>query len=151
MKKLLLAILLLAFSSVLFAQLDENPVTWKYEAKKKSAGVYEIVITANLDKPWHIYSQNTGKDGPIPTKISFKANPLVSLDGIVKENGKLIKTYDNNFKTNVLFYAEQVQFVQTIKVKGNAKTNIAGTVEYMVCNDEKCLPPTKKSFDIKLM
>ena len=47
-------------------------------------------------------------------------------------------------------YSEKVQFVQTVTVKGKVKTNIAGTIEYMVCNDVKCLPPTKKLFDLKL-
>jgi len=50
----------------------------------------------------------------------------------------------------VLFYSNKVQFVQTIKVKGAAKTNLSGTVEYMVCDDSQCLPPTKKSFELKL-
>ncbi|TSA66050.1 MAG: hypothetical protein D4R41_00075, partial [Sediminibacterium sp.] len=52
---------------------------------------------------------------------------------------------------NVLYYADQVQFVQTITVKGNIKTNISGSVNYMVCDDSQCLPPTTKSFDIKLL
>jgi thiol:disulfide interchange protein DsbD len=108
------------------------------------------MATASIANPWHIYSQNTGKGGPIPTKFSFKSNPLLSLNGIVIEKGKLEKVYDNNFKTDVLYYSGNIVFIQNIKLKGKVKTNISGTVEYMVCNDEQCLPPTKKSFDIIL-
>ncbi len=148
--KRMLATLVLSFVSVLaFAQMP-NPVNWSYEAKKKAAGTYEIIATAQVDEPWHIYSQNTGKGGPIPTKFSFKKNPLVTVDGKTKEVGKLEKVYDKNFKTDVLFYSDKVQFVQTVKVKGNAKTNISGTVEYMVCDDTQCLPPSKKTFELKL-
>jgi hypothetical protein len=50
----------------------------------------------------------------------------------------------------VKYYSDKVEFTQTIIVKGKAKTNVSGTVEYMVCNDERCLPPNVKSFDIKL-
>jgi hypothetical protein len=50
----------------------------------------------------------------------------------------------------VLSYSDKVQWVQTVKVKGGIKTNISGTIEYMVCDDSHCLPPTKKSFDLKL-
>jgi thiol:disulfide interchange protein DsbD len=149
MKKTIATFVLSFIAVICFAQMS-NPVSWTYEAKKKSADTYEIVATAEVAHPWHIYSQNTGKGGPIPTQFSFKKNPLVSLSGKPKEVGKLEKVYDNNFKTDVLFYSNKVQFVQTIKVKGAAKTNLSGTVEYMVCNDSQCLPPTKKSFELKL-
>ncbi len=128
----------------------KNPVSWDYQAKKKTADTYDIVLTATVESPWHIYSQNTGKGGPVPTTISMKPNPLITKNGTVKEIGKLEKVFDKNFNTNVLFYSEQVQFVQTVKVKAGIKTNISGTVEYMVCDDSQCLPPVKKSFDLKL-
>jgi len=149
MKKIVLSIFATIITVMAFAQ--QNPVNWSYEAKKKTADTYEVIITAEVDQPWHLYSQNTGKGGPIPTTISFKANPLINKTGAVKELGKLEKNYDENFKTDVLYYSDKVQFVQTVKVKGGVKTNISGTIEYMVCNDSKCLPPVKKSFDLKLM
>lgn len=148
MKKIILATLFSATLLAANAQI-QNPVKWKYEAKKKD-GNYEVVITASIEKPWHIYSQNTGKNGPLPTTITFKTNPLITRNGKVKEAGILEKIYDKNFQTDVLFYSSSVEFTQIIKVKAGVKTNISGTVEYMVCNDEKCLPPTKKTFDIKL-
>ena len=149
MKKIILAVLFSVTFLAVNAQV-QNPVKWKYEAKKKGVN-YEVVITATVDKPWHIYSQNTGKNGPVPTTITFKTNPLITLNGKVKEAGKLEKIYDKNFQTDVLFYSGSVVFTQIIKVKAGVKTNISGTVEYMVCDDEKCLPPTKKTFDIKLL
>jgi len=147
MKKGILSIAFLFIAGIIFSQ---NPVNWSYEAKKKSAGVYDVIITAEVESPWHIYSQNTGKGGPIPTTVNFKGNPLVSREGKVKEVGKLEKVFDKNFNTDVLFYGDKVQFVQTVKVKGGIKTNYSGTVEYMVCNDERCLPPVKKSFEVRL-
>lgn len=149
MKKIAVIVLMLGSVLSISAQI-KDPVNWKYEATKKNADTYEIVITALLESPWHIYSQNTGKGGPVPTNFTFKTNPLITRVGNVVENGKLKKVYDNNFKTNVLFYSNTVAFVQTVKVKGNVKTNISGTVEYMVCDDEQCLPPTRKEFNIKL-
>ena len=149
MKKLLLTTLLLVGITTLYAQV-QNPVQWKYEAKKKGAN-YEIVITATVENHWHIYSQNTGKNGPVPTSITFKKNPLIAISGKVTETGKLEKVYDKNFATDVLFYSNKVVFTQLVKVKAGVKTNISGIVEYMVCDDEQCLPPTKKTFDIKLM
>lgn len=149
MKRILIALVFLAVTNISFGQVN-NPVSWNYEAKKKTADTYEIIITATVEHPWHIYSQNTGKGGPIPTSFTFKTNPLITKNGAVKEIGKLEKIFDKNFNTDVLSYSEKVQFVQNVKVKGGIKTNVSGTVEYMVCDDSHCLPPTKKSFDLQL-
>lgn len=149
MKKIILSFLLLVAAISLFAQ-RPNPVSWSFETQKKAADTYEVILTATVTHPWHIYSQNTGKGGPVPTSISLKANPLIVKQGAAKEVGKLEKVFDKNFNTNVLYYSDKVQFVQTVKVRGGAKTNLSGTVEYMVCDDSQCLPPAKKTFDLKL-
>lgn len=149
MKRLSLSVIALLVTAFSFAQ-RQNPVSWNYEAIKKSADTYEIVLTATVEEPWHIYSQNTGKGGPIPTTVVFKPNPLVTKTGKVKELGKLEKVFDKNFNTDVLYFSDKVKFVQLVKVKGGIKTNLSGTVEYMVCDESQCLPPVKKSFDLKL-
>lgn len=151
MKKVFVTLFFAIISMGVFAQV-KDPISWKYEAVKKSANTYELVITATVPKPWHIYSQHTGKGGPIATKITLKANPLISASGKPKEIGKLEKTIDKNFgpAVEVQYYADQVRFVQTLTLKGNVKTNVSGSVNYMVCDDNQCLPPTTKSFDIKL-
>ncbi|HEY1019570.1 MAG TPA: protein-disulfide reductase DsbD domain-containing protein [Sediminibacterium sp.] len=149
MKRLSLSVIALLVTAFSFAQ-RQNPVSWNYEAIKKSADTYEIVLTATVEEPWHIYSQNTGKGGPIPTAVVFKPNPLVTKNGKVKELGKLEKVFDKNFNTDVLYFSDKVKFVQLVKVKGGIKTNLSGTVEYMVCDESQCLPPVKKSFDLKL-
>lgn len=153
MKKILFVIFSLILTTGLFAQI-KDPVGWKYEIVKQSGNNYQLVITATVPKPWHIYSQNTPKGGPIPTKINVNSNPLILVAaGKAKEIGKLEKTLDKNFSAKgvqVLFYGDQVQFIQNITLKGAVKTNVSGSVEYMVCDDSQCLPPTKKSFDIKI-
>ena len=152
MKKIIVTLFAVILSTATFAQM-KDPIGWKYEAVKKSGGTYELIITATVPRPWHIYSQSTGKGGPIPTKISLKTNPLVTVNGKPKEIGKMEKLLDKNFgvtAVEVKYYSDKVQFVQTLTVKGDVKTNISGTVNYMVCDDNQCLAPTSKSFDIKL-
>ena len=127
-----------------------NPVKWSYTVQKKSDKVYDVVLTATLDKPWHIYSQFTPKGGPVPTSITFKNNPLVMLDSKAKENGSLKTDHDENFGVDVKYFADKVEFVQAVKLRSNAKTSVSGTVEYMICNDQKCLPPAKQSFSVTL-
>lgn len=127
----------------------KDPVKWK-TSSKKVGDAYEVTLTATLPKPWHIYSQHTGKGGPLPTSFKFSQHPLLSYKGDVKEIGKLKEDYDENFDTKVKYYGDKVDFVQTVKVKGNLKTNVNVTVEYMTCDDSQCLPPTKKTFNVSL-
>jgi len=127
----------------------ENPVQWSYTAKKIADKTYELHITANLEGKWHIYAQDAG-EGPVPTEFSFTTNPLVKMDGKVREVGKLEKSYDPNFKSVLKYYGSKVDFVQKVKLKSNASTVVAGTVTYMVCNDKKCLPPKDVPFSVKV-
>ncbi|MFX7732111.1 hypothetical protein ABTK10_21505, partial [Acinetobacter baumannii] len=69
--------------------------------KKKSADTYELTITANIAKSWHIYSQNTPAGGPVPTELSFAPNPLVKFEGKPLENGKMEKINDKVFGVQV--------------------------------------------------
>lgn len=126
-----------------------NPVKWTYTAKKLSDKMYEIHLTVELANKWHIYAQDAG-EGPEPTSFIFNPNPLLKLDGKVKEIGKLEKSYDPNFNSTLKYYANKVDFVQKVKLKSTASTFIKGTVSYMVCDDKKCLPPKEVPFSVKL-
>jgi thiol:disulfide interchange protein DsbD len=150
MKNLLITIGLMLTTLSAFAQ-KESPVKWSFESHKKSDNEYQVVLTATFAKPWHIYSQFTPEGGPLPTKISFQANPMLIANGSVKENGSLQTKHDASFGVDVKYFSDKVEFVQSVKIRSAAvKTEIRGTIEYMVCNDTKCLPPTKQLFDIKL-
>lgn len=149
MKKIVTLFLLLIIGSFAIADV-KDPVAWSYVAKKKSGNTYDVVITASLSKPWHIYSITSPKGAGMPTNILFKKNPLISLLGPLRENGKLQSEYNKDFDMTVKYYSDRVEFIQTIVLKGKAKTNITGSVEYMVCDDERCLPPATKNFEIKL-
>jgi thiol:disulfide interchange protein DsbD len=50
----------------------------------------------------------------------------------------------------VHYYENKVEFIQVVKAKSAAKTNVAGKVEYMVCNDEKCLTPSETTFSVAI-
>jgi len=148
MKKLFIFSLTLMIMSASFAQ-KLQPVKWNFEAVKKSDKQYEIIATATIDAPWHIYSQFV-KGGPVPTSFQFKTNPLVQLNGKTKEEGKLEKKFDKNFGAVIATFAGAVKFKQLVNLKVASKTKIAGVVEFMVCNDEKCLPPSKQEFEVAL-
>jgi thiol:disulfide interchange protein DsbD len=148
MKKLVFASIFMFIVNIGFAQV-ENPVNWTFTATKISAKQYELHMSAAVDGNWHIYAQDAG-EGPEPTSFTFVKNPLVKLDGKVKEIGKLESHYDANFKSTLKFYNEKVDFVQKVNLKSTANTVIKGSVLFMVCNDKRCLPPKEIPFSIKL-
>lgn len=148
MNRLILILISFLTGSVAFAQSDV--VQWKFESKKLAEKKYEVKLIAMVKNPWHIYSINTPDGGPIPTKISFTKNPLTSLDGKIKEVGKLETHFEEVFDVDTKYFNNKVEFVQVVNVKGNAKTNLAGTVEFMTCNDKECLPPKSVPFSVAL-
>jgi hypothetical protein len=149
MKKIV-SLLSVIWITVSAAAQIQDPVDWSYSVKKVSADTYTFTATANIEGDWHIYSQTTGKGGPVPTKINFNKNPLITVVGTTKETGQVKQVYDELFKTTVRFIGETATYTQTIKVRGGVKTNISGFVAYMGCDDRQCLPPSKKTFDLKL-
>ena len=139
----------LIITSALHAQI-QDPVKWNYTAAKNSDKEYTVTISATLSPAWHLYSMHTPADGPVPTSISFNKNPLVLLDGSVKETGKLKTEHDEMFGVDVKYFADKVDFVQSVKLKSAVKTNVSGSIKYMVCNDKLCLPPKTIPFNIQL-
>lgn len=151
MKKFLFALLLLmvCVAAAVSAQ-PQSPVAWSASAVKTDDGNYKLIITASIPAPWHIYAQTTPEGGPVPTSFTFIKNPLVTLVGKTAEKGNLKTMHDKNFGVDVKSYAEKVQFIQTVKVKNGAKTNVGGSVNYMVCNDSECMPPSSWDFSVQL-
>ena len=145
MKKLFLLFLSLSFSVSLFSQL--NPISWSQEVISKGDNIYEIIISADLNDDWAIYSQHTAEGGPIPTSFEFTENKDISLEKGVREDGDVISGFDSIFEIDVKKFKKQVRFVQMVKLK-SPESLLEGSVTYMVCNDLKCLPPTVENFSV---
>jgi hypothetical protein len=149
MKKWLLALVLMGFAGLTQAQL--NPISWTFSAKKISDNTYEVQMKASIQTNWHLYSQTQPEDAvAMPTTFVLSPNPLFTLEGKIKETGKMEKYTDKILKVSANQYSNTVTFTQVVKLKGKAKTSITGTVEYQTCDDQKCLPPKKVSFKVAL-
>lgn len=150
MKKLIFFLFLFCASFITWAQ-TANPVSWTFTSKKVSDNLYEVQLVANIQNGWHLYSQTQPKDAiAIPTSFSFNKNPLVELDGKVKETGKLEKFVDNDLGVSANQYSKVVVFSQRVKLKGKAKSNVGGNVTFQTCDDKKCLPPKTVNFNVAL-
>ncbi|MBV4359807.1 protein-disulfide reductase DsbD domain-containing protein [Pinibacter aurantiacus] len=149
MKKIALFLVAALVTTLSLSAQSTSQVKWSFSSKKVADNTYEIHMTATINGNWHMYAQDGG-DGPVSTSFAFTKNPLLTMDGKVKEVGKMKKVYEESFSSEVRYYEKSVDFVQVVKVKGKAKTNVAGKVEFMVCNDKECLPPSDVDFKVAI-
>ena len=150
MKQLLITIYLLgAAFTASFGQILK-PVQWNFSARKLDEKTYEVHLTASIGPGWHIYSQFTPKGGPVPTTFTFARNAAILSLGKPQEVGKLQQKVERAFDMEVKYFTDKVDFVQVVKVKTQTPQNFSGTVEFMVCNEKQCLPPTETDFTLTL-
>ncbi len=141
--------LLLCFFAISQAFAQQNPTKWTFTATKVKKGEYKIALAVELQDKWAIYSQTLeSNDGPVPTSIVFEPATGAELVGKAAEEGDKIAGFDDVFGMNVVKYKKKVKFVQTVKAKKGTK--IKGSVTFMVCNDDSCLPPRDVPFEVSL-
>ena len=152
MKKILpLFVVLLSLGTAAFSQMGSaKQVNWSFTSKKIGDKKYEVRITAIINGNYHMYAINAGVDLPAPTKISFAQNPLLNIQGKTIEQGKKITKFESIWDGKVNYFEKTVTFIQLVNTKTAAKTNLNGKVEFMVCNDEACLPPSEVPFKIAI-
>jgi thiol:disulfide interchange protein len=135
-------------SSGMYAQILD-PVKWSWKAEQTGDGEYNITFTANIDKGWYLYSQFINEGGPIATSFMFEKNADVEVVGKASEKGEITKEgLDPIFEMQIKKFAGKADFVQRVRVKKN--TVLKGALEYMTCDDERCLPPDEKNFEFSL-
>lgn len=147
MKKITFFALALFAVSAVFAQ--QSPVKWSYEAKKVTDGQYDLVFTANISDGWYVYSQYLeSDDGPIRTSFTFDENPAAKMEGKNVEDGHKYEGYDDLFGMNIIKFKGKTTFTQRVKI--TAPTKLKGSLEFMTCDSERCLPPAEVSFQFDL-
>lgn len=137
-------------STISFSALAQlNPVKWTFEAVKVSDGVYDLVFKAHIQSGWYVYSNKLDPDdGPIPTTIHFDENDAVQLEGEVREEGDKHEGFDELFMMDILKFSGTPTFTQRVKV--SKPTSVAGYLEFMTCDNERCLPPKEVPFQFNL-
>lgn len=140
MKKFVFVVTLLSF--VLGNSQILEPVKWSTSVEKISDTEYILVSKATIEKGWHLYSQNVPEDGPIPTTFIYDDSDsgFKIIGNTEEEEGHTID--DPVFMMKIKYFENLALFKQKVEVQGGTKT-INAFVEFMVCDDSKCLPPTE--------
>lgn len=141
-------LVLLLFSSLSFAQVL-TPRHWSFRAQHVKGDQYDLILTMDIDKPWHGYSQKVDGDAPLPTSIEFDKNTDVELIGATAEGGPNVHVIDDVLNGGKMkIFEDRAIFTQRIKLK--KATIVTGAVTAQVCNDKSCLPPETKIFKISV-
>ena len=135
MKKLVF-IFLLTFSTVVIAQI-QNPIKWSTSVEKISDKEYDLIITADIEQDWHLYSQYTADGGSLPIFISKKEDEKnFELLGKAKESDT-VKKYNDIFEVYETFFEHKAVLKQRILLQNDnvthANINLTGQVCKEVC------------------
>ena len=146
MKKTAINILFFFFALFQLQAQIETPVKWDIKLEDSKSSEKSITFSATIDKGWHLYDMNLPEGGPVSTSFTFTELEGAELTGNVVADRQPAKIFDNNFQMELSWYENAVVFTQKLKVTDPNELKIAGEVEYMVCNDETCLPPEREDF-----
>ena len=147
MKKIVLLLVLFLYS-IGYSQIHD-PVQWSTSVEKISETEYNLIMTSSIEENWHLYSQEVPEGGPIATTFSFGEVSGFELVGKTsEEEGHIID--DPTFGMEIKYFANKAAFKQRIKVLNKNLMNIEGEVEFMVCNDANCLPPTTVDLEFSI-
>src|SRR5687767_9469918 len=123
----LLTLLLLLLQIPVWAQL-QDPIKWNISAKKTAPNEYDIIFNAKLDAGWHVYSQTINPDAGTPSNFVLKKGNF-TLEGKIKESGKLKKKFDETSGHDLLYFEKTVDFIQHVKLTGPV-SKIEGTYDF---------------------
>lgn len=129
----------------------KDPVKFKYNINTLPNNEYEAVLTATIEKNWHIYSQDLPEDSGIPTEMKLSSKEGINLIGKVQEVGKKHDEFSEAFGAQIVYYSDKVLFKQKFKLKDNTKpANITAEITYQTCDDRVCLAPNTLEFEQKV-
>ncbi|QSW90160.1 thioredoxin family protein [Flavobacterium endoglycinae] len=148
MRNTIIAFLLL-ISVSMFGQMY-NPVKWSTTVEKISEREYILKAKAKIQSGWHLYGQYIEEGGPSPTAFSFNNQPKkFELIGKITED-KGHETVDKIFDMKIKYFEDKALFTQKIKFTSNEIANISAAVDFMVCDDSNCLPPSTEELIFKI-
>ncbi len=140
--------LLMLFSAYTKGQTSSDQITWECILKRKSSNEGEIFMKAKIPAGWHLYALGNNPDSPIRMNFKFTADKAYELIGAVSQP-KPLRKLEKQLGIPVVYFEDEVTFGQKIKIKGKNGV-VKGTIQFMQCNDEICVPPQDFGFALKL-
>lgn len=145
MKQLIICLLALLPASLSAQLLD--PVTWTadFNAEGDSA---TLTLTATIDDDWHLYATELPAelvDGPDPTSVNYSSLKGLKTVGELEASEAPIKVFDAIYESDLLYWEHKITLMQRFEVT-DPNYSIAGSVDFMACNEQNCIPPSSYEF-----
>ena len=130
-----------------------SPIEWRASARMISDKEGVVTVIATIADGWHLYGMKMPETGPKPTQVKFELPAGVELTGKLTVNRGTVRKYDDMFGGELEYWGSgELKFTRHFKItKAEGHIPIKCMVSFMGCNDEPCLPPQLKSFNITLM
>lgn len=134
MKKVLFFLLIFLATANANAQIVK-PVKWTSKVEQLSDSEFNLVMNGKIDEGWHLYSQFTPENGPLPAEFKFEnAKGNYELVGKTKESDYK-KQYNDVFEVDEYYFEKKVTFIQKIKISNPKLTSIKAKIDFQVCKD----------------
>lgn len=140
MKKIFFALLTFFTLAQAGAQILK-PVTWSSRVEKISDTEFNLVMEAEIQEDWHVYSQYTPDGGPLPLTLEWEKGKY-QLVGKTKEPAYK-KQFNDIFGVDEYYFEHGFTLTQRVKILDPAITKIKVSVDYQVCK-EACINGAEK-------
>ncbi len=117
-----------------------------------AGGVYPILFEISVSTPWYIHGTKAGRDGLIPTVLSFS-----DLQGLKVEDIRFPPTEKKKFEyTNEPVEVFSRQFLVRAQLRVNPEITpgthlLKGGLSYQACSSRLCLPPENVPISLSLL
>jgi thiol:disulfide interchange protein len=136
--KLLFSLVILFFFHFATAQVIK-PVSWKFSTRSAGPDQVDLIFSATIKEPWHMYGLNIAEGGPIPTSIAFTEIKGFELVGKPTQSPKPEIVDDKIFNMQLELHSGRATFTQRIKIVQHDSIIVNGTLEFMTCSDMQCV------------
>ncbi len=135
----------------LFAALSVSAqsVTWKSSVEHLSGDSYRITLEAKIPKGYHMYDMGPYTNGVYATTITITPSEGLTLDGELKPLSEVHRYYDDIYESEIGTYEGTARFAQDVKLSAE-KASAHIVADYMICDDQSCIPPTEAEIDIEI-
>ncbi len=150
MKNLWLILFWMSFNAV--AQFGQqqitNPLKWHTSVEKTGDDTYNLIIDADIEDGWHLYSQFNDPNGSLPIEFEWQnTKGNYEVIGKAKEINTH-KAYNEVFKVTETFFSKHAKLIQPVKVLNKNLKKIEVTLYGQACK-EACIQ-IKENFNFDL-
>ena len=114
-------------------------------------GVIDLAIAVEIKKGWHVNSNRPLADNLIATKVDIeKSKQFTIVETVYPPH--VVKRFKFADKPLAVFEGKLLIGIR-LKMAGKLRDDtvkVAGTLLYQACNDEVCLLPAQKDFEISI-